>query len=272
MRQQRGWLLFTILTLTFLSIMLVPKNVPAEQRIIGGQVIYDDVKLEDISENCPDRSVCNGDFELDFAFWGSTENAVLSPGRTGQGVQVSYDGANADLEQMLSGVFEGGKTYRATTWCLADQIELCSLFFGDANLVYGQAYENEVSQTLWGIGTWQKLSVTHTMTHDERMNVYVYAKFPGSTVIYDDIQVEEVQTFPLTVTKSGTGSGTVTGEGIACGTDCTELYYEGTLLNLKAIPAADSTFAGWLVNGSPATEMISVEDEITVTAIFEKKM
>ena len=53
--------------------------------------------------------------------------------------------------------------------------------------------------------------------------------------------------FTLTVTKAGTGSGTVTSAptGIDCGTDCSEAYTSGTLINLTAVPAAGSTFAGW---------------------------
>jgi hypothetical protein len=51
----------------------------------------------------------------------------------------------------------------------------------------------------------------------------------------------------LTVTKGGTGSGTVTSSpaGINCGTDCKEPYNEGTSVTLTANPAASSTFAGW---------------------------
>jgi hypothetical protein len=49
----------------------------------------------------------------------------------------------------------------------------------------------------------------------------------------------------LTVTKAGTGSGTVTGSGISCGADCTEDYANGTIVTLSAAPAGGSTFAGW---------------------------
>ncbi len=51
----------------------------------------------------------------------------------------------------------------------------------------------------------------------------------------------------LTVTKDGTGTGTVTAEGggINCGSDCTESYPANTVLNLAAEASAGSTFAGW---------------------------
>src|SRR5438552_3144464 len=51
----------------------------------------------------------------------------------------------------------------------------------------------------------------------------------------------------LTVTKVGTGSGTVTSApaGIYCGTDCSEIYGNGTVVILTAIAAPGSIFAGW---------------------------
>jgi hypothetical protein len=51
----------------------------------------------------------------------------------------------------------------------------------------------------------------------------------------------------LTVQLSGTGSGKVTGTGIDCGTDCSELFHPtfGTKVSLTATAAADSVFAGW---------------------------
>jgi hypothetical protein len=49
----------------------------------------------------------------------------------------------------------------------------------------------------------------------------------------------------LTVTKSGTGAGTVAGPGINCGADCTEPYIVGTTTVIHAVPAFGSTFTGW---------------------------
>jgi hypothetical protein len=51
----------------------------------------------------------------------------------------------------------------------------------------------------------------------------------------------------LTVTRAGTGSGTVTSSpsGIACGADCSETYTAGTVVTLTAAAASGSSFAGW---------------------------
>ena len=54
-----------------------------------------------------------------------------------------------------------------------------------------------------------------------------------------------LNTYTLTVNKAGAGSGTVTGPGIDCGSDCTEPYASGTAVTLTASPAASSNFSGW---------------------------
>jgi hypothetical protein len=53
--------------------------------------------------------------------------------------------------------------------------------------------------------------------------------------------------FPLTVTKTGTGSGLITSSPLAiyCGATCGAILDEGTLVTLTATPDAGSTFTGW---------------------------
>ena len=75
----------------------------------------------------------------------------------------------------------------------------------------------------------------------------------------------------LTVTKSGTGSGTVTSSpaGINCGATCSASYANGTAVTLTATPAAGSTFAGW--SGSctgTGTCSVTMSAAKSVTATF----
>lgn len=79
--------------------------------------------------------------------------------------------------------------------------------------------------------------------------------------------------YTLTVTKAGTGSGTVTSNsaGIHCGADCSEVYTSGTVVTLRATPAADSTFSGWsraCTGKGPCT--VKMDADKSVTATFTK--
>jgi hypothetical protein len=57
-----------------------------------------------------------------------------------------------------------------------------------------------------------------------------------------------VTSIVLTVTKQGSGSGSVTSSppGINCGADCDEAYANATAVTLTATPDAGSIFTGWL--------------------------
>jgi hypothetical protein len=77
----------------------------------------------------------------------------------------------------------------------------------------------------------------------------------------------------LTVTKAGTGTGTVSdGSGIDCGMDCDQVLPHGSMTTLTATPAAGSTFAGWtgcdLINGNQCTQTLSGPGNEIVTASF----
>ena len=76
--------------------------------------------------------------------------------------------------------------------------------------------------------------------------------------------------FTLSVVKTGTGSGTVITDGIACGSVCANSYPSGAVVILKAIPDANSTFLGWAVNGASSNCVVSMSGATTVTAIFGK--
>ncbi|MBI3245244.1 MAG: hypothetical protein HYZ50_01915 [Deltaproteobacteria bacterium] len=78
-------------------------------------------------------------------------------------------------------------------------------------------------------------------------------------------------TFTLTVTKEGTGSGTVTSDpvGIDCGGTCQASFDSNTGVTLTAIPDAGSVFAGW--GGACAGMgncMVSMTGDQSVTASF----
>ena len=79
-------------------------------------------------------------------------------------------------------------------------------------------------------------------------------------------------TAQLSVTKNGTGSGTVTSSpaGINCGATCSANFSGGTIVTLTASVSAGSTFAGWAGGGCSGTGTcdVTLSADTAVTATF----
>ncbi|MFZ0314045.1 MAG: S53 family peptidase, partial [Candidatus Korobacteraceae bacterium] len=89
---------------------------------------------------------------------------------------------------------------------------------------------------------------------------------------YTPFDIEQNQQFALTISKTGTGGGTVTSAdgGINCGSTCSANYWDGQPVTLTASPAQGSIFTGWqncdLSFGLTCT--LTVTAARTATAIF----
>ena len=94
-----------------------------------------------------------------------------------------------------------------------------------------------------------------------------YNSLNASDVAVANVDNDDPPVTTLTIVKSG--SGTVTGTGIACGVDCSETYALGAQVTLTASPAAGWTFGGW--NG-PCTGVgqcqVTMNMTKSVTALF----
>jgi hypothetical protein len=79
-------------------------------------------------------------------------------------------------------------------------------------------------------------------------------------------------TYNLSVTKAGTGSGMVISSpaGINCGSSCSAAYNNGTSVTLEASQNSDSFFAGWSGGGCSGTSTckITMNADKAVTATF----
>ena len=73
----------------------------------------------------------------------------------------------------------------------------------------------------------------------------------------------------LSVVRTGIGTGSVSGPGISCGTDCSEPYDRGTSVMLTASPASGATFTVWsgcdTVSGTTCTVTMNAARVVTAT-------
>jgi hypothetical protein len=113
---------------------------------------------------------------------------------------------------------------------------------------------------------------TVTAQHDTNTATKTGEVFLGTTTTLN-FQLG-ISQYTLTVAKAGSGTGTVTSDpsGIDCGSDCTEVYEEGTAVVLTATPDSGSDFAGWSGGGCSGTGdcTVTLTADITVTATFSQ--
>lgn len=82
-----------------------------------------------------------------------------------------------------------------------------------------------------------------------------------------------INSYLLTVSKNGTGTGTVTSDvaGINCGGDCSESYTHGAAVTLTATADGGSAFSGWSGGGCSGTGtcVVAMTEVRNVTATFD---
>ena len=73
----------------------------------------------------------------------------------------------------------------------------------------------------------------------------------------------------LSIQVGGSGTGTVSGPGINCGSDCAEVYAQGATVTLTATPAGVARFSGWGGDCSGTGDcVLTLNDDANVTATF----
>ena len=106
---------------------------------------------------------------------------------------------------------------------------------------------------------------------DQRGN----ARPQGSACDIGAFELAVVARYGLSVSKAGTGSGTVTSSpaGIDCGPSCNAQFDSGTSITLTATPASGSSFAGWSGGGCSGSASCTfvIGADTTVTASFKAK-
>jgi IPT/TIG domain/Divergent InlB B-repeat domain len=74
----------------------------------------------------------------------------------------------------------------------------------------------------------------------------------------------------LTVTKAGTGAGTVTSSpsGVACGSSCQSYFASGTAVSLTATPGSGASFGGWSGDADCVDGSVTLSANRSCTATF----
>lgn len=96
-------------------------------------------------------------------------------------------------------------------------------------------------------------------------NVAIFLKDHTVENLVEDFTV--ASGYALTVKKNGDGSGMVSGDGIDCGDDCSEIYPPGIVVGSKVVPDADSVFNQWLVDGASVSK-IEMTNNVAMTVTF----
>ncbi len=106
---------------------------------------------------------------------------------------------------------------------------------------------------------------------DSWLGPFTYAGPYTATYDYASYAPPGSSSFALTVSKTGSGSGTVTSNpsGINCGGTCSANYSSGTNVTLSASPTSPSTFGGWSgACSGTGTCIVSMTAARSVTATF----
>lgn len=202
-------------------------------------------------------------------------SGVPAPGLISMGFKLTYDSSKLELVTGSTGV-------DTVNWPTAQYLEFIDVE-GDIDEIDMSGFRIEAGLSgdniLLGTVTFQCISegTSEVMLLDREDDWFVLDV--NATVLDGDIGTGVllatiVDSFDLTVSRSGTGTGTVTSSpsGISCGSDCTESFASGATVVLTATPTGGSSFLKWTgcntVNKNTCT--VYMTGDRAVTAEFEE--
>ncbi len=131
---------------------------------------------------------------------------------------------------------------------------------------------NGVFDYVWTFGdgdTSTQINPTHTYANPGVYEARVVATSAGLAATCPRTITVLASAFLLRATVAGSGTGTISGDGIACPGDCSEQYEPGRSVTLTAAPTGGSTFAGWSGDCSgTGTCTLTMDGDRSVTATF----
>ncbi len=190
--------------------------------------------------------------------------SVSPTGVVGGTMTVSYIGCNQGAVSVNTNYFDGLYLSEDTIITSGDY-QLLTLSYPGMSLPPGACHSF--------------LNYTLTIRSDIRPRIYyigaitdLYNQVPeikedNNTLAGNTINIQAL----LTVTKSGTGTGTVTSNpaGINCGSICSAAYDGNTSVTLTAIPATGSVFVGWSGDADCSDGSVTMNANKTCTATFK---
>lgn len=194
------------------------------------------------------------------------------------GVRI-WAAALNDANTLNSGECGLTDSSQAGDWRLPNRKELLSLVDFE---YYNPALSNAAGTAKWSSGDpFDNVQLYHYWSSTTRANFtsdawnvgmqYGGVGYYGKDSSYYVWPVRGGQSgsfYDLDISKAGTGTGTVTADGIDCGTDCDETYDGGTVVTLTATPAIGSTFAGWSGDADCSDGSVTMDANRACTATF----
>jgi hypothetical protein len=206
-------------------------------------------------------------------------------GFRGDGVNaVSFDDPDGQIDEpigcsgtlAIGGYFRNGETrtvngttfYRIVEGDVVINSGFAGCGFKESPLNYAEVVTHELGHVL-GLG--------HSPVADATMYAIAHFDGRGASLRPDDTAGLAYmypaaslppRGFTLSVTRSGGGSGTVSGMGIDCGVDCAEVYTAGTEAVLTGRAMLGSVFSGWsgACSGTgPCTVVMDTDAEVVAT-------
>jgi len=142
-----------------------------------------------------------------------------------------------------------------------------ALDFGDGGLA---TTISGISYGAGGIAPLPELANTYTRSGTFTASSVVTNARGG--VLLDPIKIVISGALPLTIRKAGLGTGTVTSTplGIACGSNCSQVYFSNTEVSLNAAPDLGSAFVGWSgdCTGGVLSTTVTMNTDKNCTATF----
>lgn len=214
-------------------------------------------------------------------------DAATVPAALPHSTDVDNRDATKEAGEPDPGGFEGGRTVWYSWTAPEDglvSVDNCTFEHSDAGIaVYTGTAVSELTEVASNAGAgglcWDEAEVRFQAVEGTNYKIQVDGD-PDNTKLYLDFAW--VPTWPVSVTKSGSGEGTVTSApaGIECGLVCEGRFYRGpasdiwkTRVTLTATPAPGSVFVGWSGEGCAGTEvvceLVTESTGATVDAEFE---